>query len=229
MRVAILGDPTKAMGSITEAECRRIIGAIDLAASEACRSSGSRCRPAPRSRWTRAARTSTGSPGCCAGWSCTPKRGRRGQHRRRRHQRRRPAVLERRVDDADAHVGDPRDDPRQRDGAHRQAGDRLLGRGVGRGQPRHRRLQPHHGPERRGAVLRAHDGGRLPAAHRPLRPHVPGARRALAPAGRHRRPPRPRRPPGGPRGRRDRLRHRRRHLLRRRPTATARSRSTSAR
>ncbi|MGZ5300054.1 MAG: carboxyl transferase domain-containing protein, partial [Actinomycetota bacterium] len=31
-RVAILGDPTKAMGSITEAECRRILGAVDLAA-----------------------------------------------------------------------------------------------------------------------------------------------------------------------------------------------------
>lgn len=31
-RVAVLGDPTKAMGSITEAECRRILAAIDLAA-----------------------------------------------------------------------------------------------------------------------------------------------------------------------------------------------------
>ncbi|WP_276967940.1 biotin carboxylase N-terminal domain-containing protein [Desertimonas flava] len=30
-RVAICGDPTKAMGAITEAECRRILGAIDLA------------------------------------------------------------------------------------------------------------------------------------------------------------------------------------------------------
>ena len=30
-RVAILGDATKAMGAITEAECRRILGAIDLA------------------------------------------------------------------------------------------------------------------------------------------------------------------------------------------------------
>jgi acetyl-CoA carboxylase carboxyltransferase component len=32
VRVAVLGDPTKAMGSITEAECRRLLGAIDLAA-----------------------------------------------------------------------------------------------------------------------------------------------------------------------------------------------------
>ena len=30
-RVAVLGDPTKAMGSITEAECRRLLAAIDLA------------------------------------------------------------------------------------------------------------------------------------------------------------------------------------------------------
>jgi acetyl-CoA carboxylase carboxyltransferase component len=30
-RVAILGDPTKAMGSITEAECRRVLAAVDLA------------------------------------------------------------------------------------------------------------------------------------------------------------------------------------------------------
>ena len=30
-RVAVLGDPTKAMGSITEAECRRLLAAVDLA------------------------------------------------------------------------------------------------------------------------------------------------------------------------------------------------------
>ena len=30
-RVALLGDPTRAMGSITEAECLRILGAVDLA------------------------------------------------------------------------------------------------------------------------------------------------------------------------------------------------------
>jgi acetyl/propionyl-CoA carboxylase alpha subunit/acetyl-CoA carboxylase carboxyltransferase component len=31
-RVVVLGDPTRAMGSITEAECRRVLAAIDLAA-----------------------------------------------------------------------------------------------------------------------------------------------------------------------------------------------------
>ena len=51
---------------------------------------------------------------------------RRDQRRRHRHQRRRAAVLERRGDDADAHPGHPRDDAGERDGAHRQAGARLL-------------------------------------------------------------------------------------------------------
>ena len=32
-RVVVLGDPTRAMGSITEAECRRVLAAIDLAAA----------------------------------------------------------------------------------------------------------------------------------------------------------------------------------------------------
>ncbi len=32
-RVAVLGDPTRAMGSITEEECRRVLAAIDVAAS----------------------------------------------------------------------------------------------------------------------------------------------------------------------------------------------------
>ena len=33
-RVALFGDPTQSMGSITEAECRRLLAAIDLASSE---------------------------------------------------------------------------------------------------------------------------------------------------------------------------------------------------
>ena len=66
--------------------------------------------------------------------------GRRDQRRRGRHQRRRPAVLERRGDDADAHARHPRHDARQRDGADRQAVAGLFGRRLGRGQLRHRRL-----------------------------------------------------------------------------------------
>ena len=81
--------------------------------------------------------------------------GRRDQRRRQRHQRRRAAVLERRGDDADAHPRHPGHDAGERDGADRQAGARLLGRRLGRGQLRHRRLRAHHGPERPGAVLGA--------------------------------------------------------------------------
>src|SRR5262249_29882920 len=33
-RVALMGDPTKSLGSIAEAECRRLLAAIDLAATQ---------------------------------------------------------------------------------------------------------------------------------------------------------------------------------------------------
>ena len=124
------------------------------------------------------------------------------QRRRHRHQRGRAALLERRVDDAHAHQGHPRDDPGLGDGAHRQAVAGLLRRRLGRGQLRDRRLRPDHGPERAGAVLGARPvgcGGRPAGA---LRAHLPGARRAL-PA------PRPDDRPGGPRRPR-RAAHRRR-------------------
>ena len=88
------------------------------------------------------------------------------------HQRRRPAVLERRGDDAHAHQGHPRDDARERDGAHRQAGARLLRRRVGRGQPRHRRLRAHHGPQRPGAVLGAPTSPAPATCCSPLRAHA---------------------------------------------------------
>ena len=61
---------------------------------------------------------------------------RRDQHRGDRHQRGRPAVLERRGDDADAHPRHPGDAADQRHGADRQAGAGLLRRRLGRGQPR---------------------------------------------------------------------------------------------
>ncbi len=88
--------------------------------------------------------------------------GRRGQRGRRRHQRRRAALLERRGDDAYAHPRHPRHDPRGRDGAHGQAGTRLLGRRLRRGQLRHRRLRAHHGTERAGAVLGPGSRRRVP-------------------------------------------------------------------
>ena len=142
-----------------------------------------RLRRARRSPWTPARRTWTGWPRRCAGSSIHPGR-RRDQRRRQRHQRRRPAVLERRGDDADAHARHPRHDPGERDGADRQAGARLLRRRLGRGQLRHRRLRADHGPERPGAVLGARHRRRLRAPAALLRAHLCRAGRALpAPRG----------------------------------------------
>ena len=213
-RVAVLGDPTKAMGSITEAECTRAAGGDrpgrgDGRADRVVRPVGrgqdrhGLGQREPRLGRPRAAPARRAHAG-----------RRRGRHRRRRHQRRRPAVLERRVDDAHAHPRHPRDDARQRDGADRQAGHRLLGRRVGRGQPRHRRLRPGDGTERRGAVLGAEPGRGVRGAVRAPRADVPGAGGAVAAAGRHRRTRSTAtcaRRTARRRGRR--LRHRRRHLL----------------
>ena len=119
VRVALFGDPTKALGSLAEPECRRIIGCprprrVARRAARVVRAvrrrphrDGQRHREHGLDR-RRAAPAHRVHPG-----------RRRGQRRRHRHQRRRPAVLERRGDDAHAHQGHPRDDARQRDGAHR--------------------------------------------------------------------------------------------------------------
>ena len=105
--------------------------------------------------------------------------GRRGDQRGGgRHQRRRPALLERRSDHAHAHPGNPRHDPRVGHGAHRQAGPRVLRRGVGRGQPGDRRLRAGHGAERPGPVLGAGHRRRLPHPAAPLRAHLRGPGRA---------------------------------------------------
>ena len=154
-RVVLLGDPTKALGALSEPECARVIAALDLA--ERMRvplewfalSAGARISMTSGTEnmdWVAAAlkRIVDVHPG-----------RRRDQHRGRGHQRRRPAVLERRGDDAHAHQGHPGDDAGLGDGAHRQAVAGLLRRRVGRGQLRHRRLRPGDGPERPGAVLGA--------------------------------------------------------------------------
>ncbi len=212
-RVVVLGDPTRAMGSITEAECRRVLGAIDLAEQldvpdRVVRALGrGEDRHGLRQREPR-----LGGPGAAPARRAHPA-GRRGQRRRGRHQRRRPAVLERRGDDAHAHPWHPRHDAGQRHGADRQAGHRLLGRGVGRGQPRHRRLRPGDGAERRGAVLGAEPGRGVRDAPRPLRADLPRSGRALAPTGRDHRPARPGRALEPAPRRRHRLRDGRRHLL----------------
>ena len=74
-----------------------------------------------------------------------------------------------------------------------QDGARLLGLGVGRGQPGHRRLRAHHGPERAGAVLRARPRRGVPHPVAPLRPHLRHGGRTLPAAGGHRGPGRSRR------------------------------------
>ena len=155
---------------------------------------------------------------------------RRDQRRRGRDQRRRPAVLERRGDDADAHQGHPGHDAGQRDGADRQAVAGLLRRRVGRGQLRHRRLRPGDGAERPGAVLGAEPRRRLRDPVRALRPRLRRARASRVvrrtaddrPADRDvpRVPARRGRTATSPRSATS---------SRRRPTRTARSRSTSGR
>ena len=102
---SLLGDPTRALGSLAEPECRRIIAALDLA--ERARRAGRVVRAVGRREdrdGLAAPRTWTGSPRRCAGSSSFTQARRRDQRRRHRHQRRRPAVLERRGDDAHAHA-----------------------------------------------------------------------------------------------------------------------------
>ena len=154
---------------------------------------------------------------------------RRAQRGRRRHQRRGAAVLQRRGDDADAHARRPDHDAAERDGAGRQAGARLLGRRVGRGQLRDRRLRADHGAERPGAVLGRRPRRRLPGAASLLRAHLRRARRALSAPGADDRSSRSRRRRGpAPRARLGAEADRGRVLERIR-TAIASSRSTSAR
>ena len=163
-RVVLCGDPTKALGAVSEPECSRIIAAIDLAERMQV--------PVEWFALSAGARISMDSGTENMDWVAAALQAdrrvhpgrRRDQRRGRRHQRRGAAVLERRGDDADAHQGHPGDDAGQRDGAHRQAVARLLRRGVGRGQLRHRRLRPGDGPQRPGAVLGARPRRRLRAS-----------------------------------------------------------------
>ena len=163
LRVILLGDPTRSLGSLAEPECRRIIAALDLAEELGV--------PVEWFAVSSGAKIAMDSGTENMDWVAAvaaPDRalhagGRRDQRDRQRHQRRRAAVLQRRGDDAHAHARHPRDDAGERDGADRQAGARLLGRHLGRGQLRHRRLRADHGAERPGAVLGARPG-RAPAS-----------------------------------------------------------------
>ena len=116
---------------------------------------------------------------------------RRDQRGGDRHQRGRPAVLERRGDDAHAHQRRADHDAGLGHGADREAVAGLLGRGLGRGQLRHRRLRPDHGTERRGAVLGPRPVQRGRRAAGTLRAHLHRRRGALPPGRADGRPGRP--------------------------------------
>ncbi|MCK7502622.1 MAG: hypothetical protein MZW92_81985 [Comamonadaceae bacterium] len=113
---SLLGDPTQgARASLAEPECRRITARARPAPSDAaCRSSGSRSRRARRSRWTSGTENMDWIARVAAPAHRVHAGRRRGQHRRDRHQRRRPALLERRGDDADAHPRHPGHDAGRR-------------------------------------------------------------------------------------------------------------------
>ena len=227
-RIALFGDPTKALGTVAEAECARVVAAIDLA--ETAVGAGRVVRLVlGRNHFDgqRHREHGLGVSRAAPDHHLHPGR-RRDQRHRRGHQCRRPAVLERRSDDADAHQGHPGHDPRQRDGADRQAIPGLLRWGFGRGQLRHRRLRPRDGTQRSSPILGAEPARRLRHPLCPLRPRVrrPGERF-------------PRRADTSDPADRDvrayphvhpasEFTHRRRHLLRGAPTKTARNRSTSA-
>ena len=72
-RVVLCGDPTKALGAVSEPECSRIIAAIDLAERMQVPWSGTRSPRAPGSRWTPARRTWTGSRPGSSGSSSSPR------------------------------------------------------------------------------------------------------------------------------------------------------------
>ncbi len=140
LRVILLGDPTRALGSLAEPECRRIIAAIDLAEQLGV--------PLEWFALSAGAKIAMDSGTETMDWIADVLR---------RIVLFTQAGGELNVVVAGINVGAQPywnaeatmlmhtrgiadHDPRQRDGAHRQAGARLLGRRLGRGQLRHRRL-----------------------------------------------------------------------------------------
>ena len=167
-RVTILGDPTSGLGNLAEPECRRILAALALAGG---------CEvPVEWFALSSGARIAWDSGTENMDWIA--------------------AVLRRLIEHTQAggevnvvvtgiNVGaqpywnaeatmlmhtrrHPGHDASQRHGADRQELARLLRRRVGRGQLRHRRIRPDHGPERAGAVLGTDAGRCLRPAAAPL-------------------------------------------------------------
>ena len=72
-RVVLLGDPTRALGALAEPECARVCAAVALARKLEAPIEWYAVPRAPRSPWTPAPRTWTGSPGCCGRSSSSPR------------------------------------------------------------------------------------------------------------------------------------------------------------
>ena len=225
-RVVLLGDPTRALGALAEPECRRVLAAIELA----------RRLHAPV-EWfaiSAGAKIAMDSGTETMDWISRVLRG----------------IIEFTQDGGEINVvvtginvgaqpywnaeatmlmhtrGVLIMTPRLGHGADREAVARLLRRDLGRGQLRHRRLRPDHGPERRGPVLGARLVRRGRRAARALRAHVHFCGRAFSAAG-----PRPPIPPTGtsPRRRTPARTSARSARSSMRRTVSARGRSTCAR
>ncbi len=175
LRVILLGDPTRALGSLAEPECRRIVAAIDLAEQLGV--------PLEWFALSAGAKIAMDSGTETMDWIAAGLR---------RIVLFTQAGGELNVVVAGINVGaqpycnaeatmlmhTPRcadHDAGRRDGAGRQADARLLGRRVGRGQPGDRGLRADHGAQRPGAVLGERSRRRLPGAASLLRTHLRGA------------------------------------------------------
>ena len=228
-RVAVLGDPTRAMGSITEAECRRLLAAIDLAAEMDV--------PIEWFALSAGAKIAMDSGSENLDWVARVLR-RLVEHTQRggevnvvvaginvgaqpywnaeatmlMHTR---GILVMTPDSAMVLTGKQAIDYSGGVSAEDNFGIGGYGRVMG--------------PNGEAQYWAPSLAAACDVLLRPLRPDLPGAGRALAAAGGDRGSRRPRRARRAPRRRRRRLHDRRRHLLRRPPTPTARSRSTSAR
>ena len=227
-RVVLSGDPTRALGAVSEAECARIIAALDLAeeldvpVEWYALSAGARismdsgtenmdwvARALKRIiEFTQAGReinivVAGINVGAQPYWNA--------EATMLMHTK---GILVMTPDSAMVLTG--------------QAVAGLLRWRLGGGQLRHRWVRPGHGPERPGAVLGTEPRQRTADPSRPLRPHVCGAGRVRTPPSRDHRPDRPRRLALPPRRWTAATSRRSATSSPPGPTRTARRRSTSA-
>ena len=104
-RVVIFGDPNKALGTVAVAECARIAEAVELAGRQRVPVEWFALSSGATIAMDSGTENMDGVAAALREIVAVHPVRRRDQHRRRGHQRRRPAVLERRGDHADAHQG----------------------------------------------------------------------------------------------------------------------------